>query len=312
MRILVTGAGGFVGRNLVEELINRKGHDIFAGLYRETVDFGSSVNNIELDIMDSKQFSQVVHDIKPDGIIHLAGQSFVGAAWEDPAATFLVNTVGTIKMVHMLKQEFPEVKMITIGSGEEYGLTGKSGRPLKEQDPCFPQNPYATSKLALGQVALQYSCKDKLNIIHIRPFNHFGPGQMEGYVVSDFASQIARIEKSLISPVIKVGDLNVQRDFTDVRDVVRAYADLMENKVDSGIYNVCSGTPRLIKDILIFLIDRAEVPIEVEIDEEKIRPSQVPMAVGSAEKLRQSTGWKPQRIFEKSLAETLDWWRSRT
>jgi GDP-4-dehydro-6-deoxy-D-mannose reductase len=173
----------------------------------------------------------------------------------------------------------------------------------------LPQNPYSTSKLAMGQVALQLARRDNLKVIHVRPFNHFGPGQLEGYVVSDYAAQVARIEKGLIPPVIKVGDLSSSRDFTDVRDVVSAYALLLEKNLESGIYNVCSGIPREIKGILELLISYAKVKVAVEVDPERFRPSEVPIFVGSADKIKRATSWFVERSFEESILETLEWWR---
>lgn len=310
MRVLVTGAGGFVGKHLVSRLVN-KGHQVFAGLRQGEGRFDSPVSTVFLDLVDASKIDKIVEAVKPDGLIHLAAQSMVKIAWQDPANTLLINTVGTINLINSVKLHAPNAKIITVGSSEEYGVTAKKGEPLTEEDACFPQNPYATSKLAMGQVVLQLAKKDQLNIIHVRPFNHFGPGQQEGFVVSDFASQISRIENDLLPPVMKVGDLSAKRDFTDVRDVIEAYVHLLEKPVESGVYNVCSGFPQAISDILNMLLQKANLPIEVQIDSERFRPSEVPVFIGSSDKIRQATGWRPKRNFEESLFETLEWWRKQ-
>ena len=311
MRVLVTGAGGFVGRYLVAELLDN-GHQVFAGGIQDTnCSFENPEQLLNFDITDYKSMETLIYDIKPDGIIHLAAQSMVKRSWEDAALTVNVNTIGTINLIKAVKCSMPTAKIITIGTSEEYGLTGKDGRMLEEHHPCLPQNPYAVSKLAAGQLAIQLAQKDHLRVVHVRPFNHFGPGQALGYAVSDFASQIANIEKGLSRPVLKVGDLSTQRDFTDVRDVVKAYCMLLENEVENGIYNVCSGMPRSINGILNFLVDNAKVPIAVEKDKERFRPSDVPLFVGSANKIKAAVGWEPQKLFENSLLETLDWWRKQ-
>jgi len=311
MRVLVTGAGGFVGRYLVAGLINR-GHQVFAGGIQDVNDsLEEPAKLLHFDITDYQEMEGLINDIKPDGIIHLAAQSMVKRSWEDAALTINVNTIGTINLIIAVKNRMPTAKIINIGTSEEYGLTGKDGRLLEESHPCLPQNPYATSKLAAGQLALQLAQKENLRIVHVRPFNHFGPGQALGYAVSDFASQIANIEKGLKRPVLEVGDVSTQRDFTDVRDVVVAYSMLLENNVENGIYNVCSGTPRSINGILNFLVDNAKIPIAVEIDKERFRPSDVPLFIGSAAKTKDAVGWEPKRVFENSLLETLDWWRKQ-
>jgi len=310
MRVLITGATGFVGRYVVSELANR-GHEVYACMRNQAGSFQAPVINLIFDLTDKSMLFDVMERSQPEGIIHLAAQSVVQEAWRDPIKTIRLNTECTLALIEAAIRFAPRAKVITVGSGEEYGLTGKLGDPLTEEHACQPQNPYATSKWAAGQLAMQMANREQLNVIHVRPFNHFGPGQSEGFVVSDFASQIARIENFVSSAVIKVGDLSARRDFTDVRDVVDAYVRLMETEVGSGIYNVCSGIPVMIRDVLDFLISHSKVPIEIQTDPSRLRKSEVPLFVGASNKLNQATGWKPTRKFEDSLFETLEWWRRK-
>ncbi len=309
MRVLVTGAGGFVGGHLVKALIDI-GHQVFAGgIQNNCYRFDKKVDVLKFDITDYQNLIDIISKIRPDGIIHLAAQSMVQRSWEDPAYTIHVNTIGTINLIKAVKETVVDSKIINIGSSEEYGLTGKFGQALDEQSPCLPQNPYASSKFVAGQLALQLAKKDKLRLIHVRPFNHFGPGQQVGFVISDFASQIARIEKGLYPAKIYVGDLSAQRDFSDVRDIVNAYIMLLENDLENGIYNVCSGKPRTIESILKQLIQQSTSAITIEIDKERFRPSEVSMFFGSNQKLVEAVGWRPNKDFATSLSETLKWWR---
>ncbi|MBP2628350.1 MAG: NAD-dependent epimerase/dehydratase [Firmicutes bacterium] len=311
MRVLVTGAGGFVGGYLVSALADRGHHIVAGGIQDSNCKLAREIETLNFDITDYQRLTKIIGKIKPDAIIHLAAQSMVQRAWEEPGSTIAVNTIGTINLIKAVTEHVPGAKIINIGTSEEYGLTGGNSEPLEEHYDCLPQNPYAVSKLAAGQIALQLAKKDHLNIVHVRPFNHFGPGQRRGYAVSDFAAQVAQIEKRLCPPVINVGDLSAQRDFTDVRDVIEAYITLLEKNVETGIYNVCSGQPRSINGILNFLIEQSRVPITIQIDREKLRPSDVPLFVGSASKIKKAVGWEPRRVFEDSLLETLEWWRKQ-
>lgn len=308
MRILVTGACGFVGRYLVP-LLAEAGHEVFAAVRSSHCFEGIKATEVELELLDYQQLKTVVQELQPEGVIHLAAQSQVAVAWEEPADTFAVNTIGTINLLNALAQQPIKARILSVGSGEEYGLTAKGGEPLSEEHPCLPQNPYAISKLAAGMMLIQLGKKHQMAVMHVRAFNHFGPGQAEGYVVSDFASQLARIEKYNLEPIIKVGDLSASRDFTDVRDVVEAYLLLLNKATESGIYNVCSGEPRQIQTILEQLLSFARVKIEVFVDKNRLRVSEVPFFVGSAEKIKAATGWKPSRVFTESLEATLKWWR---
>lgn len=311
MRVLVTGAGGFVGGYLVPRLVSR-GHQVYAGeLQHSQFKSIKNVNSVKFDITNYQELEYMMSKIRPDGIIHLAAQSMVKRSWENPVLTINVNTIGTINLIKAVKLVVPTCKIINIGTSEEYGLTGKLGQPLGEESPCVPQNPYAISKFAAGQLALQLANKEKLNLIHVRPFNHFGPGQQIGYVVSDFCSQIASIEKGIASPIMYVGDLNAQRDFSDVRDVIEAYIVLLESKADNGVYNICSGKPRTIKNILDLLIQQSSASIEVKIDQERFRPSEVPLFFGSNQKIANAIDWSPKQEFSASLLETLNWWRQQ-
>jgi GDP-4-dehydro-6-deoxy-D-mannose reductase len=308
MRILVTGACGFVGGHLVDRLV-RAGHHLVAAIQNPAAMFDPSVQKISFELTQPAEVRIALREAAPDVVIHLAAQSMVVKSWEDPVGTMQVNTLGTLHLLETLR-EWPQTLLITIGSSDEYGLAGQSGRSLVEEIPCQPQNPYAVSKFAAGQLAMQLAHKHGLLVNHLRPFNHFGPGQRAGYVVSDFCSQIARIEKGETAPVITVGDLSAQRDFTDVRDVIAAYALIAERRLPTGIYNICSGQPRCVDDILRFLLRQAKVRIDVQVDPGRLRPSDVPFFVGSADKLCTATGWSPQRDFQASLVETLDWWRT--
>lgn len=308
MKVLVTGADGFVGSHLVQQLL-LKNHIVFAGLLGENQSFRFPIKINYFNLKDPLSVDNLIRLTKPDGIIHLAAQSMVKVAWDDPAETIAVNTVGTINLVKAVQKYSPESKVVIIGSGEEYGLTGKKRLPLKEDDPCLPQNPYAVSKLAMGQIAMQLAKHYQLRIFHVRPFNHFGPGQRKGFVVSDFSSQIASIESGLAPPIIKVGNLTAQRDFIHVLDVVEAYLKILETEISPGIYNICSGIPHTAQEILDVLLNYARLPISIESDPEKFRPIDVPIYIGSMEKLQTATGWKPRRDFYHSLVETLDWWR---
>jgi GDP-4-dehydro-6-deoxy-D-mannose reductase len=310
MRILVTGAGGFVGRHLVQTLAKR-GHQVFAGLHSNKNIFDEEVTVGCIDMLNKETIERVVLEFKPEGIIHLAAQTMVSKSWSIPEQTISTNVLGTINLINTINDLSHDTKIMTIGSSEEYGLSAKSGLQLTEDVGCFPQNPYATSKLASGQLALQLARKMDLDLVHIRPFNHFGPGQEEGFVISDFASQIVRIENGMSPATIHVGDLSAERDFTYIGDVINAYIMLIENDVENGIYNVCSETPRKINDILKFLIEQSHIKIQVEVDKKRLRPSEVPLFVGSATKIKKQLGWKPESDFFISLGQTLDWWRTK-
>lgn len=310
MRVLVTGADGFVGGHLIAEL-RRRSHEIVAALQRPNPGFDVPIEIRYFELTDPQSVEALIQTVRPDGIIHLAAQSSVPQSWQNPAQTFLVNTIGTVNLIDAIRKHVPEAMVVIVGSGEEYGLTGRTGRALTEEDPCLPQNPYATSKLAAGQAALQLAKKHNLHIVHVRPFNHFGPGQLQGFVISDFASQIARIENGAMPGRMKVGDLSPKRDFLDVRDVVVAYAELLEHRVNCRILNICSGMPRSIREILDILVSQATVPIQIDVDADRLRPSEVPVYIGSAEKIGQEVGWRPMRAFQESLAETLQWWRRK-
>lgn len=310
MRVLVTGAGGFVGAKLTEALA-RRNYLVGAASARPLPHppNGANTMRLELDLLRPDTIRRAVRSFRPDAVVHLAAQSTVRASWEHPDITVRTNTLGTIELLKALKDDAPEAVVLTVGSSEEYGASGMLGGPLTEETPCMPQNPYAVSKYAAGQIALQFARMHRLHLIHARPFNHFGPGQKRGFVVADFISQIVAIERGLREPVMSVGDLSAERDFTYVDDVVDAYIQIIERKPGPGIYNVCSGVPRTVESMLALLLQQSAVSIGVMRDERKRRPAEVKLFIGSAAKLGAATGWTPKTKVEAGLIETLRWWR---
>lgn len=292
MKVLVTGAGGFVGEYLVK-LLKAHNHDVVAiGINNGAFLKELSVPTHVVNILDYPVLRETMQNVVPDAVIHLAAVSNVPISWNKPGLTIDVNIHGTVNVLQALYEVNPKAKFLNIGSSDEYGLTAKCRKPLTEDMPCQPQNPYSISKYCTEQMVLQLGKKYGMNVISTRSFNHFGPGQAKGFVVSDFASQIKAIEEGEQEPVIRVGDLSAARDFTFVSDVVEAYVSLIEKDVESGVYNVCSGKAMTVQEILDMMLHLSSKEIKVEIDEGKFRPSEVPFFVGCADKLSNATGWK--------------------
>lgn len=310
MKVLVTGATGFVGNHLIHELL-KKNHEVFAGTRNFYKSDSNEVKFLALNIENKDEVRNALLTSKPDAIIHLAAQSNVPYAWENPVSTVNTNILGTLNLVTLVSQITPNTKIISVGSSEEYGISAKVYESLDEQVECLPQNPYASSKLSAGQIALQLSKKHDIKLIHTRPFNHFGSGQRKGFAISDFASQIAEIEAGLREPKIYVGNLSTFRDFTDVRDVAKAYVMLMESNIDNGIFNISSGKARQLLNILNQLIEMSHKNIEISVDTNKFRPSEVNKFVGDSTKIKNAVGWSILHNFEDSLKDTLNWWRSQ-
>ncbi len=309
MKILVTGAGGFVGGYLLR-LLKERGHETAAmGIGGEDSLKAMGVPAHRVDILEPDAVKSCMERFHPHGVIHLAAISNVALSWKKPGLTADVNIRGTVNVLEALHEVNPKAKFLSIGSSDEYGLAAKSGVPLKEETPCLPQNPYSISKYCAEQMVLQLGKEYGLPVIHTRSFNHFGPGQAKGFVTTDFASQIAAIERGEQAPVLKVGNLSASRDFTFVADVVRAYALLVEQDVESGVYNICSGRAHTMEDILRELLALSKVKIDVEPDPEHMRPSDVPFFIGDSGKLRRATGWEPRCDFHQGMKETLDYWR---
>lgn len=311
MRVMVTGSEGFVGKHLIE-VLKARGHYICA-CTKDSLNVSDSEEIIyrKMNFEDSVDIENLINGFLPEAIIHLAAQSSVKDSWDNPTETLNINILGTTKLVDAAVKKCKSIKLVYVGSSEEYGITGKIERPITEEDGCFPQNPYAISKFAAGQIVLQLATRNSnITAYHIRAFNHYGPGQKVGFVVSDFASQIAKIEKGKQPPIIKVGDLSAQRDFTDVRDIVLLYADLLESEVPSGTFNVCSGKTVSIQYILDLLLSFSNEKIDVVVDKNLYRPVEIPIFQGSNTKITEVFKWRPTRDLNASLQETLDWWRS--
>lgn len=288
MRVLITGAAGFVGRHLTEHL-RAGGHEVI-GLDRAA-----------LDLCDGAATHAAVQEAEPDWIAHLAAEASVARSWEDPKATIRNNLQATLSVLDAAGG----ARVLLVGSGEIYGPP--RSLPVSEDHPFAPQNPYASSKAAADLVAAFYAA----DVVRTRSFNHFGPGQSDAYVVATFARQIAEAEQRGDEGVtVRTGELAARRDFTDVRDVVRAYTLLLE-RAEPGAYNVCSGVSRSAADILAALASESDVRVESQVDPARVRANEVMEIRGSNDRLTEATGWRPEIPFEQTVRDTLDWWRSR-
>ncbi len=314
MRALITGAGGFVGRHLCEYLLAQTDWELLGTLYPEPVENPRPrlcLSLVHLDLRDAGRVGELIGDFRPDVVFHLAAQSFVPSSFADPWETLENNLRAQLNVLEGVRRAGLGSRVIVIGSNEEYGWPRPEDLPLTEESPLRPVNPYAVSKVGQDMLGLQYHLAYGMNVVRLRPFNHTGPGQSPRFVVPAFARQIARIEAGLQEPVVRVGNLDVARDFTDVRDIVRAYY-LAATAAEAGeVYNLASGVPRSIRWILETLLSFTDAEVRVEVDPALHRPADVPVIYGSAEKFRRRTGWEPQIPFEQTLKETLEYWRGQ-
>ena len=310
MKALVVGGGGFVGPYLVRHLKDELGYEVtVTKTEKETLAmYGAVVKN--LDILDKNQISELLNEEKPDYLFHLAAQSSVAYSWKNPTLTVDVNIKGCVNLLEAVKDADEKPRVLLIGSGEEYGHIKKDECPIIEDNVLRPGNIYAATKSCQNMLGKIYSDAYGLDIMMVRAFNHIGPNQTPVFVVADFCKQVADIEKGKQEPVIYVGNLSAKRDFTDVRDVVKAYALLVKGGKRGETYNVGRGHAVAIEDILKEIVSMSDKDIEVKVDEKKLRPVDVPIIEPDIEKIKKEVGWEPVIELRQTLEETLEYWRS--
>jgi GDP-4-dehydro-6-deoxy-D-mannose reductase len=311
MRALITGALGFAGSHLTDQCLGEgwevHGTCLEADLASPTV---GGVTLHAVDLRDAAAVQAVVAGVQPDRVFHLAAQASVAAAWADPASTLTDNLVMTLRVLDAVRLEAPGARVLTVGSSEEYGIVDPECFPVTEMQELRPVDPYGVSKVACDLLAQQHFLAFGSHVVRARPFNHVGPRQRRGFVLPDFAAGIVAIERGDAPPVLKVGNLNSARDFTDARDVVRAYRLMLERGEPGAAYNVCSGTTVRIGALLDTLIEASAVPIRVELDPARTRPIDRPATVGSYAALQAATGWAPEIPIARSVLDTLAYWRA--
>jgi GDP-4-dehydro-6-deoxy-D-mannose reductase len=314
VKLLVTGVTGFVGTHLVELLLQEREDVEIYGVVRrgvERVSLPQRVQKIEAEIEHPASVDAVFDVVRPDAVVHLAAQSSVHQSWLDPDGTLRTNLHGTLHVLEALRRRGQKPPMLVVGSADEYGEAEAARLPLREDCPLRPNSPYAVSKVAQGYLALQYALSFRLPVVRTRTFPHTGPGRGESFAESSFAKQLAEIERGLRAPVLEVGNLDAVRDFTDVRDVLRAYWLLMERGQPGEIYNVCSGRGLRIGDLLDLLIRISGRDIEVRVDPQKVRKAEIPEVIGDRSRITAATGWEPDVPLERTLGFLLDGWRAR-
>ena len=310
MRAFVTGGTGFAGSHLVEQLLT-SGAEVYALVHGPTshqdIPEHPAFHSVAGNLLDAAELISLLVDLCPDVIFHLAGQASPPRSWEIPAPTFNVNTIGTINVLEAARQ-CGQPRVVIVTSADVYGIVKPDQLPLTEASQPRPRHPYGVSKLAAGMLAPIYWEHYRLPVIEARPFNHVGPRQMLGFVVPDFASQVAQAKLGLIPTRLRVGNLDAQRDFTDVRDVARAYRLLAEKGQPGEEYLICSGQPVSIHYLLTTLLELAGIKADIEYDPARMRPSDTPCLYGSFRKIQQDTGWQPEIHLRQALADALAEW----
>jgi len=316
MRLLITGITGFVGSHFAEFAL-AQGIEVYGSCRwrskTENIDhLRDRIHLIESDLRDLSSVQNLLELSKPDFIVHLAAQSYVAVSWHTPAETLNTNSISQVNLLEAIRtRRDPPPRFLVIGSSEEYGLVYDDELPITETNPLRPLSPYAVSKVTQDLMGYQYFKSYGLPIVRTRAFNHEGPRRGDVFVTSNFARQIAEIEAGRREPVLLVGNLRARRDYTDVRDIVRGYWRLLEDGEGGEVYNLCSGRAWAIQDILGFLLAQATVRPVVKEDPTRLRPSDVPVLIGNAAKVRKAVGWEPQIPFEQTLTDLLQFWRQR-
>lgn len=315
MKVLITGIAGFVGSYLAEECLSY-GDEVY-GLKRP----GQSHSHLDgivgrihvhdVDLRDAMAMMNLLYKVRPEKIFHLAAQSFVPLSWKSPADTFNTNVIGQVNLFEAILELGIDPWVLIAGSSEEYGMVRPEETPIREENPLRPLSPYAVSKVTQDLMAYQYFKSHGIKTIRTRAFNHTGPRRNDLFVISSFCSQVARIEAGLAEPVIRVGNLDAIRDFSDVRDIVCAYRLALEKCEPGEVYNICSGKGLKIRDLLEIVLSKTSASVEVKQDPERMRPSDLPIVVGSYDKFNKATKWRPLISIEETIDDLLEYWRSQ-
>lgn len=311
---LITGIHGFAGSHLAD-LLAKNGEKVYGLAHSlennsNVAHLGNSIQVLQADICDQNQVKQVMESVKPDAVYHLAGMSYVPATPDSLGALFDSHFKGTLNLLESLKQLKLKAKILYVGSSEEYGIINRDRGPAEESQTLNPFSYYGVSKSAAGLLANTYHECGDLEVVRVRPFNHIGPRQDKRFVISSFARQVVEIEAGA-EPILKTGNLESERDFTDVRDTVRAYYSVMNSGLSGEVYNVCSGNSKKIKDLLAELLAQVKIPIEVQSEEGRFRPNITVSLLGDNSKLKALTGWRPEIPIETSLRDILGYWRGK-
>ena len=314
MKVLITGITGFAGSHLADYCIANQDVELY-GIIRwrsrtENIEhIWDKLNLLECDLRDASSTRQVIEDIMPDYIFHLAAQSFVPTSWSAPSESLTTNIIGQLNIFEAVKKLDLNCRIQIACSSEEYGMVYPDELPITESSPLRPLSPYGVSKVGQDMLGYQYFMSYGMKVVRTRAFNHTGPRRGPVFVCSDFAKQIIDIEKGVRKPVMEVGNLDARRDFTDVRDIARAYWLSLEKGKPGTVYNICSGTSYSIKEILDKLVKLSGVDVDIKTDKGRLRPSDVPLLEGDYSAFHADTGWKPEIPIEKTLSDLLDFWR---
>lgn len=314
MRALITGISGFVGSHLAEYLLTHTDWQVAGTVYGRLDNIAHLRERLtlypaELSRLEVVRF--IVEETQPDYIFHLAAQPIPSLSRHDPWFTLENNIRAQLNVLETVSQLGLACRVLVVGSSEEYGAITPADLPVDEDTPLRPTSPYAVSKVTQDFLGLQYWLSNRIEAVRVRPFNHIGPRQRRGFVAPDFASQIAEIEAGLRPPRIHVGTLDVARDFSDVRDIVRGYFLALTQGKPGEVYNLGSGQAHTVRELLETLIQISGAPVEVVQDADRVRPVDVPCIIADCTRLRELTGWQTQIPFEQSLRDVLDYWRGQ-
>ncbi len=317
MRVLITGITGFAGSHLAEHILaDHPGVEVFGTMrWRSRTEnirgIESKIQLLECDVRDQSSVKAIMDRVRPERIFHLAAQSFVPSSWNAPAESLTTNIIGQLNVFEAVRATGIDPWIQIACSSEEYGLVLADELPIRETNPLRPLSPYAVSKVGQDYLGYQYYKSFGMKVVRTRGFNHDGPRRGDVFVSSNFAKQLAAIEKKQKPPVIYVGNLEARRDFTDVRDIVRGYWLALDSGCEPGeAYNLSTGRDYSIREVLDKLIEMSGLDVEVKEDPERLRPSDVPVLLGDSSKFRKATGWDPRIPYEQTLRDMLDYWRS--
>lgn len=309
MRAIITGAAGFVGRHMAE-FLKGKGYEVLATYHTlplDDINFEKAQVK-QVDVTNRGALRSLIYEFAPDEIYHLAGIAVTTG--RDPDVYYRVNFYGTLKLFEAVREVAPQARVLYVGSAAAYGAVPPEKQPIREEMPLTPVNHYAASKAAADVAACAYAAQG-LHIVRARPFNHTGPGQTTDYVCSRLAKEVAEVALGRTEPVITAGNLDAARDFTDVRDVVRAYWLLLQKGRPGEAYNICSGRAYTVREVAETLAAIGGVKITLQSLPKLQRSTDIPLLLGSAEKMCRDTGWQPEIPFQQTLADLLDWWKGK-